>query len=211
VPVLEKPARFNPPSHGARLRKDPPRYPGPALSQEQRSAQQTKKYPNMMPPPGSFMHWFLNDRTIHLYITLGTLFSAAGYAFFTSFKRSTKFADLLPSASDMVMHPIRSSKMCLEVLRLHQIQVSEETAERRRRRVEDVKKRSDYRKAHGLETEGFGGWTAKTDDELMGPAIKLGTETGTAAAPEGVVESQSEVAEPVQRKKRPVKMWFGIW
>jgi hypothetical protein len=24
----------------------------------------------MMPAPGTFMYWFLNDRSIHLYITL---------------------------------------------------------------------------------------------------------------------------------------------
>jgi len=68
--VLEKPTKFNPPSHGARLRKDPPKYPGPSLSSEQILAQKTKKYPNTMPPEGSFLHWFLNNRSIHLYITL---------------------------------------------------------------------------------------------------------------------------------------------
>lgn len=68
--VLEKPAKFNPPSHGARLRKDPPRYPGPALSEEEALGQKTKAYPNMMPPPGTFFHWFLNNRSIHIYITL---------------------------------------------------------------------------------------------------------------------------------------------
>jgi hypothetical protein len=70
IPVLEKPAKFNPPSHGAKLRKDPLRYPGPRLSSEEVKAQQTKKYPNMMPAEGTFMHWFLTDRSIHVYITL---------------------------------------------------------------------------------------------------------------------------------------------
>jgi hypothetical protein len=174
----------------------------------------------MMPPEGSFFHWFLTNRMIHVYITLGTLFSLAGFTLLTSFKRSTKFADMLPSPSDMVMHPIKSTRMCFEVLRLHQIQISEETAERRRRKVEDVKKRSDYRKAHGLETDGFGGWTAKTDDELLGPAIKLGTEAaaapGTPGVTESTAESQSEIVEPavtgqVQREKRQLKKWLGIW
>lgn len=32
--------------------------------------QKTKRYPHMMPPEGSFMHWFLTDRTIHLWITI---------------------------------------------------------------------------------------------------------------------------------------------
>lgn len=68
--VLEKPAKFNPPSHGSRLRKEPPRYPGPQLSAEEAARRETKKYPHLMPPPGTFMHWFLNSRSIHIYITL---------------------------------------------------------------------------------------------------------------------------------------------
>ena len=67
--VLEKPDRFNPPSHGARIRSKP-KYYGPDLSQHEQQTQKTKQYPHMMPPEGSFMHWFLTDRTIHLYITL---------------------------------------------------------------------------------------------------------------------------------------------
>ncbi|KAG4413473.1 hypothetical protein IFR04_013409, partial [Cadophora malorum] len=54
--VLEKPTKFVPPSHGARLRKEAPRYPGPQLSEEEAAAQKAKKYPNMMPPDGTFMH-----------------------------------------------------------------------------------------------------------------------------------------------------------
>lgn len=68
--VLEKPSKFNPPSHPARLRKDPPRYPGPQLSAEEIARQSVRKYPNMMPPEGTFMHWFLNDKYIHVWITL---------------------------------------------------------------------------------------------------------------------------------------------
>jgi len=68
--VLEKPTKFNPPSHSSRLAKPAPRYPGPALSAEEKAAQTTKKYPNMMPPPGTFLHWFMHNKTIHSWITL---------------------------------------------------------------------------------------------------------------------------------------------
>jgi hypothetical protein len=68
--VLEKPAKFTPPSHGARLRKSPPQYPGPQLSAEEQAAQKSRKYPNMMPPEGTFMHWFVNNQAIHLWISL---------------------------------------------------------------------------------------------------------------------------------------------
>lgn len=77
-----------------------------------------------------------------------------------------------------------------------------ETQARRTRKVEDVAKRGQYRKAHGLDQdESFGGWTAKTDAELQGPAISLGD-----AVAEGAEQQQ-----PVRRERVPVKKWFGIW
>jgi hypothetical protein len=68
-PVLEKPAKFNPPSHGSR-RPAPRAYPGPPLSAKEKATQRTKKYPNMMPAEGTFMRWFLTNRGLHVYITL---------------------------------------------------------------------------------------------------------------------------------------------
>lgn len=68
--VLEKPTKFNPPSHGKRLKRQVPRQYGPQLTGEQRSEQETKKYPNMMPAPGTFMYWFLTSRGIHTFISL---------------------------------------------------------------------------------------------------------------------------------------------
>ena len=118
----------------------------------------------------------------------GTLFSLAGYATITNFKRTSKFADLLPAASDLFFHPIDFFRTCIEVLRLHTAHVSAETAERRKRKVEDVQKRSEYRKKHGLETEGVGGWTAKTDVDVLGPAIQTGKLDGAAMLP--ILESE---------------------
>ena len=68
--VLEQPTKFNPPSHGSRLRKPGPRYPGPNLTQEDEERMKYKKYPHMMPGEGTFMHWFLTNRSIHLWICL---------------------------------------------------------------------------------------------------------------------------------------------
>lgn len=70
--VLEKPTKFNPPSHGSKITKGPPRYQyaGPQMSEEERTAQAKKQYPNLMPPEGTFMFWFINNRSIHLYITM---------------------------------------------------------------------------------------------------------------------------------------------
>lgn len=68
--VLEKPTKFNPPSHGKRLKQQVPRTYGPQLTGEQKTEQQTKKYPNMMPAEGTFMYWFLTSRGIHTFISL---------------------------------------------------------------------------------------------------------------------------------------------
>lgn len=69
--TLEKPAKFNPPSHPARLNRAPPRqYPGSPLSAPEVEAQKIRQYPHMMPPEGSFMRWFLTNRSIHIWITL---------------------------------------------------------------------------------------------------------------------------------------------
>ena len=67
--ILEKPTRFNPPSHPSR-RVKPRVYPGPRLSDEEIHRQKTKRYPNMMPPEGTLWHSILHDRKLHAWITL---------------------------------------------------------------------------------------------------------------------------------------------
>lgn len=109
---------------------------------------------------------------------------------------------------------------------MHVEHVSAETQERRRRKVEDVRKRSEYRKAHGLDqNEGvLGGWTAKTDAETMGPAFREGNVTAAPPGPETTMELTKATVENIEGKasedvyvdfegkKQPLKKkWFGIW
>lgn len=82
--------------------------------------------------------------------------------------------------------------------------------------MEDVAKRAAYRKAHGLDKdEGFGGWTAKTDREVLGPGIKLGheKEAEIAETAEGGVEGNGKEGEKkvVYEKQFSGKKWLGIW
>ena len=71
--VLEQPDKFRPPSHGQRIKA---RRPGQGGAYNQMSTprevenQQTRKYPHMFPNEGTFMHWFLTNKLIHLWITL---------------------------------------------------------------------------------------------------------------------------------------------
>ena len=69
--VLEKPDKFRPPSHPQRLNRKPPRqYPGPPLSESERQAQKTRRYPHMFPNEGTPLHWFLTNKWIHMWISL---------------------------------------------------------------------------------------------------------------------------------------------
>lgn len=92
----------------------------------------------------------------------------------------------------------------MEVLKLEQERTTAETYEKRKRKVDDVQKRAAYRKAHGLDKdESFGGWTAKADEQSLGPAIPTGDSV--------VVDGGEQSTEPVVREKRALKKWFGIW
>ena len=86
--------------------------------------------------------------------------------------------------------------------------------------MEDVQKRSHYRKAHGLDKEqGWGGWTAKSDDELLGPALRtdgaIGSEVSRSSSAVGVAPKAADTDGAVyvdwEGRKKPVKKWFGIW
>ena len=96
--VLEKPAKFNPPSHPQRLQRKIPRHYGPDLTAQERHVQQTKQYPAMMPPDGSWMRWFLTNRSIHMYITL------------VNFPRPSLTLPVNPQTTS-TPHLVKSSKM----------------------------------------------------------------------------------------------------
>lgn len=132
----------------------------------------------------------------------------------TNFKRNSPFADMLPSWGQFFWHPIDTTGKFLEVVKLNSAHMSAETAERRARRTEDVQKRAAYRKAHGLDNnEGFGGWTAKTGSEMLGPGIPVGDvvlpqESNGEGEGETSVVSEQQV---VRHEKKPLKKWLGIW
>ena len=246
--VLEKPTKFNPPSHGKRLKQHVPRRYGPQLTWEQKTEQQRKKYPNMMPPPGTFMHWFLTSRGIHTFISLvssylnnyshrpklnyssqyailnplyqGVLVLLACITAFENWRLATTFREQLPAASDFLTQPLTAFWQLIDVYQLEVAKTSAETAQKRKRNVEDVQKRSTYRIAHGLENEnsqGLGGWTARSDEESLGPGAvgrPVGFEPGQPFEPEGVVKDKYSRERPVHERegrRKPVKKWLGIW
>lgn len=194
--VLEKPAKFNPPSHGSRLpKRTTPRHYGGALSAEETQAQKKKDYPGTMPADGTWANWFWTSRNFHLCITLGTLTSLAVFTFVQNFRHTSPFAEMLPAGSEYLSHPIDSFGQLIEVIRLTENYQSEITAEKRKRKVDDVAKRNAYRQAHGITNDGmFASWTSKSDEESLGPAVPPEEEAARVAA---------EDAKP--------KKWFGLF
>lgn len=119
---------------------------------------------------------------------------------------------MLPSKSDLKSHPWDSFWRFVEVYKMHVAYISAETAERRRKKVEDVTKRSEYRKAHGLDNEqGFGGWTAKSDAEVLGPGIRAGDRVVVDEASPVAQEPAGGAYPEQERPKKPLKKWLGIW
>nr|POE47769.1 hypothetical protein CFP56_01100 [Quercus suber] len=206
--VLEKPERFNPPSHPSRIRPKP-KYYGPDLNEHERRAQRTRKYPHMMPAEGTFLHWFLTNRNIHLFISM-------------DFLTTTPYRNLLPPNSMAIAHPFSYLARWWEVYRLHVEHVSAETAERRKARVDDAEKRKEYRKAHGIEDQEkklLGSWAtedspmtrrsgnarAVEDVEVAEEASPVARET--VSGHETYVDFEGKLRDAGQEKKR----WFGIW
>ncbi|KAL6717445.1 hypothetical protein ACLMJK_005360 [Lecanora helva] len=200
---LEKPTKFVPPSHGRRLKEHLPRHYGPELTRTQKTEQAVKKYPNMMPPKGTFMYWLLTSRDIHTWITMGTLVLLASFTAYEQWKRDTPFKESVPAANQFLWHPLASCSQLFELWRMDVARTSAITADMRRRDIEDVQKRTTYRRRHGLESEdsqGIGGWTPREDDEILGPSLRT----------EGPI-SRGNSDVDLEGKKRPARRWFGIW
>ena|SRR6266536_2004201 len=148
------------------------------------------------------------------------LFSCAIAALVQNFYHTSPFAADLPEPRSFLTSPIASFTQLLHVYRVHVEHRSAETADRRRRKVEDVQKRSEYRRAHGLETnsgegDGLGGWTSRSAVEGLGAGMEVGDRVecegeGTIGA--GAAEDEKGTYRDWEGRKRPVpKKWLGIW
>ncbi|KAF6821264.1 hypothetical protein CSOJ01_00270 [Colletotrichum sojae] len=199
--VLEKPAKFNPPSHGSRLpKKHLPKHYGGQLSGQEMKAQRVREYPGMMAPEGTWAHWFVNNRSIHLFITLGTLTTLAITSLYLNFTQTSPFKHLLPPGSEFWSHPIDFIGTWIRVIQLHERDRNEKAIARHTQHTDDVAKRQYYRKEHGLDKENpvanFLGMKEESDTPPAPPAAASPAAENVAAAP----------AEGEKKKK-----WFGLF
>lgn len=171
----------------------------------------------------------------------GTLSGLAIFTFVLNFKHTSPFADMLPPASDFLRHPISSTRLLVEVMRLHEAHKTARINEKRKRNVEDVAKRAAYRKAHGLpdemglfnmpmakiRTEGDeagavpeagAGQAAAVEEGAVAPGAQL-TEGGEEAAVVAAAETRSkgpEVRRLTEEERQAVVekakgKWLGIF
>ena len=96
----------------------------------------------------------------------GTLCTLGIATFHLEFRRKSPYATMLPPLQSFVWHPIEFVQAYVTAFKLDVEHTSAITAERRRKKADDVRKRAEYRKAHGLDqNQGFGGWTSKEVEE----------------------------------------------
>ncbi|KAJ4142654.1 hypothetical protein NW754_010092 [Fusarium falciforme] len=200
--VLEKPARFNPPSHGSRAKRNHvPKHYGPDLTAAEIAAQNTKNYPGMMAPEGTWAHFFWHSRLLHTFITMGTLFALGVFTFFMNYAYNSPYKDLVPPISDLWTQPIHFFVGWKNVILLHEQDKAEKAVEHRTRHLDDVAKRRYFMKMHGIETKDpvsivFGKGEEKSEDELE--AAAMGREPP---------QKTEEEKKPEEAKKK----WLGIF
>ncbi|KAH6688315.1 hypothetical protein F5X68DRAFT_190002 [Plectosphaerella plurivora] len=208
--VLEKPLKFNPPSHGARLPRYKPKHYG-GVSEGEKFAQGQRDYPGLMPPVGSKAHRFINSRKLHMSITLGTLVVLAITTFILNFTHTSPFAHLLPPASEFWSSPINFIRTWMRVMALHERDRNARTIAEHTALTDDVVKRAYFRKVHGLDKENpirnfLGGGEG---DEMNAEAFAaVSGEPVPAAATSNASTIPAESAESVQE---PKKKWLGIF
>ncbi|EGX94184.1 hypothetical protein CCM_02455 [Cordyceps militaris CM01] len=200
--VLEKPAKFNPPSHGSRLKsKVLPKHYSPPLSEVEVQARGQRNYPGMMAPAGSWQHWFWHSKLLHTLITMGTLLAMGICTFFMNYAYNSPYKELVPPTSALFSDPAYFFAAWKEVILSHEKNKALKAVEHRTRHLDDVAKRRYYMKVHGIEPKDpismvFGKGEKLSEAEVE--AVALGTEM-PAKTPE-------EEAVATKRKK-----WFGIF
>ncbi|XWW97802.1 hypothetical protein V2A60_005789 [Cordyceps javanica] len=205
--VLEKPAKFNPPSHGSRLKSKGaaalPRHYSPPLSEVEVKARSQRNYPGTMAPAGSWQHWFWHSKLLHTFITMGTLLAMGVYTFFMNYAYNSPYKDLVPPTSALLSDPGYFFAAWKEVILSHEKDKALRAGEHRTRHLDDVAKRRYYMKAHGIEPKDpvgmvFGKGEQRSDAEIE--AAALGREL-----PEKTPEEEAEAAAGKRKK------WFGIF
>lgn len=96
-------------------------------------------------------------------------------------------------------------------MKMHADHVTLETTEKRKRNVDDVQKRKEYRIAHGLEEPD--GTEREAQEKKAAVEGEVVAAVATAGAQDGGKLGEHEDGTYVdwEGKRKPVKKWLGIW
>lgn len=133
--------------------------------------------------------------------------------FVLNFLHTSPYTHLLPPRGEFLSSPLAFVSQYLNVYKMHTVHISAEAAERRMKKVEDVQKRQEFRKAHGFDNGGFYGTNPAPPAETVdGQSPTAPVEPGTVLEPDGRGASgRNGSQEAHERSRRPVKKWLGIW
>ena len=134
----------------------------------------------------------------------GTLLLLGICTFVMNFAHTSPFKHLLPPNSELWTDPGHFFTAWIRVMQLHERERNKSVGEERRAKLDDVMKRRQYQKVHGLDKEAWinnvFGSSAKKDE----PALEEENAVATAA-PESHVASENVEPETKPRKR------FGIF
>jgi hypothetical protein len=149
----------------------------------------------------------------------GVLVSLTGYIFYADFHSKNKFPDMLPAGSLFFTHPLTYFRQYASVYRLHVEAVSAETAEKRRKQIDDARKRREYLRAHGVEKEGLFGFGTVEGDEAKRKLKEekrvldelVRRERIANGIDDRVADEEKGFYTDFEGNKKPVKKWLGIF
>lgn len=118
---------------------------------------------------------------------------------------------MLPPVSNLLLHPFSAASDIIQVIKLTAEDDSMIASERRRKKMDDVKKQKDYQQAHGIKPDA-------SFLRLLGAKISTPPSAveGTSSSPEQIqtfeLEKDTIAGQQIYspEERRP-KRWLGIW
>ena len=146
-----------------------PRHYGPQMTEQRVLELDKTEFPHMLPPRGTWKHWFLTSRLFHTWFALVSSTSAeprqntdadlralqwvlmalVAFAYYEHWTRSTIFRENLPDRWTVLLHPMQATQEFIIAYRMSSRIGDGYTASVRKHGVDDCQKRASYRKAHG--------------------------------------------------------------
>lgn len=117
-------------------------------------------------------------------------------------------------------HPFSATSQFLTVYKLHTAHESEKVAEQRRKKLEDVQKRKEFMRAHGIEPGFLTGTWMDRFGTVEGDGARQAMKATTSEAqvydqadpqsPVAIKDHSNAAVSALSQPQKP-KRWLGIW